>query len=280
MRCLYWITGSLVLTLAHGAFAQTDKQPRFEVATIKPAATDARGTYIEFGRGGRTNLVNMTLKGMIGFAWDVQPFQISGGPPWLDSIRYDVTAKPEVAPPRGETAAMVQALLADRFKLAVRQATQELPIYALTLAKKDGRLGPRLTESKEGSCTPFDASKPRPEPQPGGLRRTCGNSTVSPSRLMAVGVPIANLVPMLQMVLGRTVVDKTGLTGTFDISMEWTPDETQSMQWPADAPKPPQSDAGPSIYSAIQEQLGLKLESAKGPVEILIVEHAEPPSEN
>jgi uncharacterized protein (TIGR03435 family) len=268
--------------VTHGALAQTDGRPSFEVATIKLAATNARGTFIEFAPGGRINLTNMTLKGMIGFAWDVQAFQISGGPSWLDSIRYDVTAKPERSPKSGEFPAMVQALLADRFQLAVRHGAKELPIYALILARKDGRLGPGLTESKEGSCTPFDPSRPPQRPLPGTApRRICGNSSVNPSRLAAIGVPIVNLVPMLQMVLGRTVVDRTGLTGNFDVSMEWAPDETQAMQWPPDVPRPPQSNAaGPSLFAAIQEQLGLKLESAKGPVEVIVIDRAERPSDN
>lgn len=279
MRHLCWTWGSLLLALTHGALAQTAK---FEVVTVKPAAPDARRTFVEFAPGGRINLTNMTLKGMIGFAWDVQPFQISGGPPWLDSVRYDVTAKPEGSAKPGELPVMVQALLADRFQLAVHRGTQELPIYALVLARKDGKLGPGLTVSKEGSCTPFDPSKPPGRPQPGSApRRTCGNSSVNPSRVAAVGVPIARLLPMLEMVLGRTTVDKTGLTGNFDISMEWAPDETQAMQWPPDVPRPPQSDvAGPSLFSAIQEQLGLKLESAKSPVEVVVIDHAERASDN
>jgi uncharacterized protein (TIGR03435 family) len=249
---------------------------------IKPAATNARGTFIEFAPGGRINLTNMTLKGMIGFAWDVQAFQISGSLSWLDSVRYDVTAKPDRNPKPGEIPAMVQALLADRFQLAVHRGTQELPIYALVLARKDGKLGPGLTVSKEGSCTPFDTSRPQQRPQPGTApRRTCGNSSVNPSRLSAIGIPIVNLVPMLEMVLERTVVDRTGLTGNFDVGMEWIPNETQAMRWPSDLPKPPQSDiAGPSLFAAIQEQLGLKLESAKGPVEVVVIDHAEKPSDN
>jgi uncharacterized protein (TIGR03435 family) len=238
--------------------------------------------FVQFNPGGRVNLTNMTLKGMIEFAWNLQPFQISGGPPWIDSTRYVVTAKPDGSPKSSEIPAMVQTLLTERFQLVVHHGTEELPIYALVLARKDRTLGPRLTESKEGDCTAFDLSKAPTRPQPGAARpRFCGTSGVSPNRLSAIGIPIANLAQMLQMVLGRTVIDKTGLTGNFDLSMEWSPDETQAMQGPPDVPKPPQSDnAGPSIFSAIQEQLGLKLESAKGPVDVLIIDHVERPSAN
>lgn len=271
-----WLSRA-VLTVACGALAQ-GQPPKFEVATIKLAPAGAYGMFVRFDPGGRVSLTNMTLKGMIGFAWNLQPFQVSGGPPWIDSTRYVVAAKPDGSPKSSEIPAMVQALLAERFQLAVHHGTQELPIYAVVLARKDGKLGPRLTQTKEGSCTIFDPSKPRP--QPGAPRpRFCGTSGVSPNRLTAIGIPIANLAPMLQMVLDRTVIDKTGLTGNFDLTMEWSPDETQALQGPPDAPKPPPSDsAGPSIFTAIQEQLGLKLESEKGPVDVLIIDRAERPS--
>ena len=279
MRLAFGTVGIFLLALAPAARAQ-NKPHKFEVATIKLAAPDAYDTFVEFAPGGRVNLTNMTLKAIVGFAWSLQPFQVVGGPPWIDSTRFVVTAKPEGSAKSSELPAMVQALLADRFQLAVHHGTQELPIYALVLARKDGKLGPRLTESKQGDCTPFDVSKARP--QPGAARpRFCGTSGVNPSRLTAIGIPISNLVPMLQMVLGRTVIDKTGLTGRFDLSMEWSPDETQALQGPPDAPKPaPADNTGPSIFSAIQEQLGLKLASEKGPVDVLIVDHAEEPSPN
>jgi uncharacterized protein (TIGR03435 family) len=279
VRLAFWTAGVFLLTLAPAARAQNEP-PKFEVATIKLAPADGYGNFVEFGPGDGINLTNMTLKGIVGFAWNLQPFQVSGGPPWIDSTRYVITAKPDGGPKSSEIPAMVQALLADRFQLAVHHGTQELPIYALVLARRDGKLGSRLTESKEGDCVPFDRSNARPHP--GAPRpRFCGNSGVSPNHLIAIGIPIANLAPMLQMVLGRTVIDKTGLKGNFDVNMEWSPDETQAMQGPPDAPKPaPADNTGPSIFSAIQEQLGLKLESRKGPVDVLIVDHAERPSEN
>jgi uncharacterized protein (TIGR03435 family) len=104
---------------------------------------------------------------------------------------------------------------------------------------------------------------------------------MSPNRLTATSIPVSNLTPMLSRLLGRTVVDKTGLTGNFDVSVEWTPDETQAIRLPPGAQTPPLSDTtGPSIFTAFQEQLGLKLDSQKGPVEILVIERAEKPSGN
>ena len=242
----------------------------------------ARGMFIRTTPGGRVNITNMTLKELIVLAWRIQPHQISGGPPWLDSARYDISAKPEDSPKQGEVPLMIQSLLADRFQLTFHREPKELPIYAIVMARKDGKLGAGLTESKEGSCTPPDPSKPPSPPEPGKLPAlTCGNMMMQPRRLTAVSVPIAQIIPMLSRLLGRSIVDKTGLTGKFDVNLEWTPDETQLMQLPPDVPKPsPSGSDGPSIFTAFQEQLGLKLESQKGPVEMFIIDHAEKPSEN
>jgi uncharacterized protein (TIGR03435 family) len=273
---------AVFLILSGGATAQSDTRPEFEVASIKPAAPGARGTFIRMAPGGTVNITNMPLKEMIVLAWRVQPFQISGGPTWLDSARYDISAKPENSPQPGGIPPMLQALLADGFQLKIHRETKDLPLYALVVARKDGKLGPRLTESKEGSCTPIDPSKPPPPREPGKSPTLgCGGVMMGPRGLTATSAPIANMIPALSRILGRTVVDKTGLTGKFDISLEWTPDESQAMPFPADAPKPSPSDVtGPSIFTALQEQLGLKLESQKGSVEMIVIDHAEKPSEN
>jgi uncharacterized protein (TIGR03435 family) len=134
-------TGVCLLMLVSHAAAQSDTRPEFEVASIKPASPDARNVFIVPGPGGGVSLNNFTLKEMIVFAWRVQPFQISGGPPWLDSAHYDVVAKPETKPKQDEIPLMLQALLADRFQLVIHHDTKELPLFALTLARKDGKLG-------------------------------------------------------------------------------------------------------------------------------------------
>jgi uncharacterized protein (TIGR03435 family) len=272
------------LILTGGAIAQTDPRPEFEVASIKATAPGARGMFIRPTPGGRVNITNMTLKELIVIGWRIQPFQISGGPGWLDSAHYDISAKSENSFKQGELPLMIQSLLADRFQLTIHHETKELPIYALVMARKDGKLGPGLTESKEGGCTPRDLSKPPPPLEPGKPPALgCGNMMMQPRLLRAVSVPVAQVIPMLSRFLGRPVVDKTGLTAKFDIRLEWTPDEIQlaQLQLPPDAPKPPPSEiAGPSIFTAIQQQLGLKLESQKGPVEIIVIDRVERPSEN
>lgn len=272
---LLLIVVCLLAFLSRDVAAQAKSE--FEVASIRPAAPDARGTFIRPGPGGGISLVNMTLKDMILIAWRVQPFQISGGPSWLDSARYDVTAKPE-AP--ANLNPMLQSLLQDRFQLAFHRETKELPIYALVLARKQGKLGPGLTESD--SCTPPDPTKPAPRPKLGEPATLgCGGMIISARALTAASVPVGNLASSLSRLLGRMVVDKTGLTGKFNIQMEWSPDEAQGVQPAPVGPTAPTSDtAAPSLFTALQEQLGLKLESQKGPVEILFVDRADKPSEN
>jgi uncharacterized protein (TIGR03435 family) len=258
---------------------------KFDVATIKPAAPGARGTIIRPMPGGRVNASNITLKDLIQIAYELQPFQISGGPPWLDSAHYDVEAKPDTPGNGGDWRPMLQTLLTERFQLTFHRETRELPMFALVQSRKDGKLAGGMTESKEGGCTPLDPAKPPPLPQPGKpVAPSCGNillfrSTVG-LRLDAASAPIARLAPTLSRLLGRPVVDETGVTGNFDMKMEWTPDGTEVAFMPSDTPKPPADAAGPSIFAALPEQLGLKLEPKKGPAEVFVIDHAEKPSEN
>ncbi|MGP0074893.1 MAG: M56 and DUF3738 domain-containing protein [Bryobacteraceae bacterium] len=261
--------------------------PQFEVASIKPAAPDQRGMFIRPGANGGLNITNMPLREIMILAWRVEPFQITGGPPWIESARYDISTKPEQKPERDQLLLMLQSLLEDRFQLKIHHETKELPIYALVLANKDGKLGPQLTESKEGSCTTFDPSKPPPPPDPGKPPTLgCGGMMMGIDRVNGAAVPVAQLAPVLSRMLERTVIDKTGLTGKYDIKAQWTPDQSQlqAMAPPGGLPPgmpPPQFDPnGPSIFTALQEQLGLKLESQKGPVDVIVIDHVEKPSEN
>jgi uncharacterized protein (TIGR03435 family) len=167
------------------------------------------------------------------------------------------------------TGPMLQTLLEDRFKLKLHRETKQLPVYELTLAKS----GAKMPRTKAGGCIPFTLDSPPPPPlAPGEPQRTfCGFRGFGVDglnrKLEVFGVTIADLVAALQRSeLRRTIIDKTGLAGTYDVRMTWALDS-------------PSSD-GPSIFTAIQEQLGLKLESAKGPVQVLVIDHVEKPSAN
>jgi uncharacterized protein (TIGR03435 family) len=183
---------------------------------------------------------------------------------WFDSAHYDIVAKPESKPKLDEIPVMLQALLADRFQLALHRETKELPMYALVTARKDGKLGPNMKESTCGPTRNAYAPEPGKGPQCGFMRMGRGS-------LQTNGLPLDQFVVSISRMLGRKVVDKTGLMGGFDMTVEWTPD--QAVQPIGDEPKP--SADGPSIFAALQEQLGLKLEAQKAPEEILVVDRAE-----
>lgn len=257
----------------------------YDVASIKPSAPDARGTYIRPSPGGLV-LNNMSLKEMIQIAYQVQPFQVTGGPPWMDSVHYDVTARSEgnAGRPMGLQfqEPMMQALLADRFEVKIHKETKEQPIYKLVLARKDGKLGDGLVPTKEGSCEKLDPAHPPEPPRPGDPPRNfCGTMMMGPDRMSATAAQIANLIPMLSRILGRSVVDETGLKGDYNVTVEWTPDETQVSRPRAAGQNGPPPDSNlPTLFTAFQERLGLKLEAGKGPVEIIVVDQAEKPSEN
>jgi uncharacterized protein (TIGR03435 family) len=272
-RCRLFLTANcLFIGWTPCAQAQPGAGRAFEVASIKPSALDARGTR-SARPPGRLEIGNMTLKDMIVYAYSVQPFQVSGGPGWVDSAHYDISARAGAQVSREDVLLMLQALLEDRFQLAFTRETRELPVFALVLARKDGKLGPRLTPSKEGACTPFDPAKPFAVDN----MRLCGAFSLGPDGLTLVSGSIASLTPRLSRLLGRMVIDKTGLTRNFDINIEWSPDETLAMQ---PASRGPSDNIGPSIFTVFRQDLGLDFKAEKGRVDILVIQRAEMPSGN
>lgn len=265
----------------------------FEVASIKPAAPMQAGRIMVGSRGGpgtgepgQMTFTNSSIADLIQSAYDVKSFQVTG-PGWLQTERFDVIAKVPAGATKAESRIMLQHLLADRFKLVLHRSTKESSIYALVVAKG----GPKLTESAK----PADAEAAN---EPGHVR---GGMTmmIAPGgrmRMVAQGTTIAKLVDALAMQLDRPIVDMTGLTGTYDITLEFAPDpaiiqaKMAAMGMPP--PPPPSDGAGPgaapsdsgplaTIFTALPEQLGLRLEARKGPVELLVVDSAEKtPAEN
>jgi uncharacterized protein (TIGR03435 family) len=252
----------------------------FAVASVKPSSGDGDGVNILRQPGGSLRTTNTTLKTLMTFAYDVRDFQISGGPGWINTDRFDVVAKSERASsesipddPGKMTDAQtktdrellrqrLQALLAERFQLTLRRESKEQPVYTLVIGKN----GPKLQQSQSGQ----------------GLQ----NHMVRMMRrgeLYGEAVELHVLTTVLANEVGRPIIDHTGLTGNFDFKLQWTPDPGQSMGPPsspgAEAP-PPTDPNGPSIFTAIQEQLGLRLESQRGPVDILVIDRVAKPSEN
>jgi len=201
------------------------------------------------------------LKRLIQQAYGIKDFQISGGPGWIGSDPFDISAKPEIATTNYEQIKlMLQSLLAERFRLVMRHDTREMPVYALVVDKN----GPKFKEATESGP---------------------GMTIVRRGRLIAKSTDMPTLADDLSNFLGRVVVDHTALTGSYDVKLEWQPDENQvamfqAMGVPEGFGAPPPDGHGPSLFAALPEQLGLKLESQKGPVEIFMIEGVERPSEN
>ena len=271
--------------------AENPTPPAFEVASVKTNKSGEMGARIQRQPGGRFNAINMPLRDLIMFSYQVRPFQIEGAPDWIGPARYDIVAKAEsefpLAPPGGAPPPdmlMLRTLLADRFKLVVHFETKEMPIYTLSVARPDGRLGPQLTPSTTDCAALMKERMGRggapPPPAPGG-RMECGMA-VAPNRLMGGGFPISELSNMLSVLVQRTVVDRTGLTGNYDVVMTFQPEQ---LPGPGGAVLPPPAAAAgdsnaPSLFTAVQEQLGLKLESSRGPVQVLVIDRVEPPTED
>jgi bla regulator protein BlaR1 len=259
--------------------AQSATHPlTFEVASVKPSSGDDRRVGIQLQPGGGVRTTGTTLKFLLTFAYDVRDFQISGGPGWINSDRFDIVAKSERGSSESTPDDMrkmtdaqmktsvelvrqkLQALLADRFQLTLNHETKEQPVYMLVIGKN----GPKLQESqvKEGEGR---------------------HMRVERGELDGDGVQLEFLASTLSSQLGRPVLDRTGLTGHYTFKLQWTPDPGQSMGGPlppgVEAPPAPDPN-GPSIFTAVQEQLGLRLESQKGPVDILVIDRVEKPSEN
>jgi uncharacterized protein (TIGR03435 family) len=244
------------------------KRPKFdefEVASIKKADPDARGRYIRMQTAHQFLAYNHALKTLIAAAYDVSPQAISGGAAWVESERYEIlaVAPNDVRPNLTEQMAMLRALLADRFKLAIHREQKEMSVYALTVAKGGSKL-------KITTMSPDDT----PEGPPALA------FTVSPGflHLPARYASMNEFASLLQRsALERPVVDQTGLPGRYDFDLEFAIDETL---FGGALGKGPDDPVKPSLFAALQEQLGLKLEATRGPVSALVIDRAEHPSEN
>jgi uncharacterized protein (TIGR03435 family) len=226
--------------------------PTFEAATIKPSRPDERGPF--FGIQGRHfSVIHTSLNDLVDFAYGLQLRQIAGAPDWFTSERYDISAvsSGEGAPSTKQWKSMAGKLMADRFQFKFHYEKREQSVYALTVAKS----GPKLKNSQGD-----------PNGQPGLGFGPPGNFGATNASMTDVAEALAHGA------LDRPVVDQTGLTGKFDLRLTWTPDDKPAATESADAP--------PDLFTAIQQELGLKLESTKAPVNVLVIDHIERPSED
>lgn len=244
---------SLVVCFSGAIYGQSTATQRFEVASVKPAAADQRNNGNSGSKSGtgRLTMTNVTLKRCIMGAYGLGPNQILGGPDWLDSDRYEIVAKADRPVGDGMLMTMLQTLLAERFKLAMHRETRPIQAYGLEVAKN----GPKLEKAPDAESTTRNG------------RGLIDARTISMTRFAEV----------LSRQMDAPVVDRTGLEGAFNLKLEWTPESDKPLKPGTDAAA---VDSGLSIFTAIQQQLGLRLRPQKVPVEMIVIDHAERPSEN
>jgi uncharacterized protein (TIGR03435 family) len=263
---------SLTSDVSHGQNAA------FEVVSVKRNQLGGPGSFgVE--PGGRLAVVNMPVGMLIWISHKVQPFQIVGAPDWINSERYDIRAKPAegTSGDRDMLLTMVRQMLSDRFQLQVRAERREMPMYRLVRADPDAPLSKTLKPS-QANCTAQSArgGPPSATPPPGGrctvMIRPGGVATI-------VGYPMAELARMLGPMVNRVVVDETGLQGNWDLELEFEPPAPPpGFGGPAEPPAP--TGDAPPIFTALREQLGFKLESARGPVDVFVIARIERPAED
>ena len=274
-----------VSLLSHGS-AQSQSGnaagPAFEVASIKPNVSGDPRVSIQWSQGGRFTAINAPLRALIRVAYQLQDFELSGGPKWIDAERVDIVAKAEGEPAPAQMRLMLRNLLADRFKLQLHRETRNLPFYALVLARSDGRMGPDLRRS-DGDCSQSaplqDTLGITPRPGPPDPDATCGFFGPGPGGSAKFrGVTIAGLARFLAPPARRPVFDRTGLTGYFDADLEPTAEFGPPPPPPGVADR---IDRGslPSIFTVLQERLGLKLDAQRGPVDVFAIDRLEHPVE-
>jgi uncharacterized protein (TIGR03435 family) len=251
------LISAVTIPLAHAQSAR----PAFEVASLKRNMDQVLTVSgVLPSEGGRVSAKAATLKQLIQSAYQIKAREIEGGLAWMDSERYDIEAKAANNVAWDSLRPMLQTLLVDRFQLRIHTEERDKPVYVLMTR------GPLKLTKSEAVCEPTGA---------------CGFVTKI-GQLTARQGSFAQLAEALSAIMDRPVIDKTNVPGLFkDVKLEWVPDEAQYASWGTGAYKRIASDPlGPSIFTAIQEQLGLKLESARGPVEVLVIDYVSKPSEN
>jgi uncharacterized protein (TIGR03435 family) len=254
----------LIVTLLCGTvILQAQSELAFDAASIRQNLSGRDGGGGRPRGGGGYTFTNSSVRSLISLAFGMPFDRILGGPAWL-ADRYDIDAIGKEKATMAETAVMVRSLLRDRFRLAVHMDRRDLPVYFLVVARTDGRLGPGLRRSSI-DCMDAEARK-KAIAAARDTRIVCG-ITFDPGVFTAGGVDVSTMLGQLTAASGRAVLDRTGLMGAYDIELKWTP-----------LPDPNSNSV--SIFTAVQEQLGLKLESGTAPLDVLVIDRIERPSEN
>ena len=241
-----------ILVLLAAAVALQAQAPALDAVSIKVNRTGAGNAGAGLRPGGGITATNMTLRSLIHWAWGLNTLELEGGPPWIDEDRFDIIATATGNPEVRQTLALVKTMLADRFALVMRTERRRMPVYALSLARADGRFGPSLRRST-ADCT----------------MASCG-SRINAGSMVSTGISLDDLSKDLAPRAGRLTVNRTGQSGLFDLELRYNPDPG-SARGSADLP---------SLFTAVDEQLGLKLEAQTADVEVFVIDRAEKPTEN
>jgi len=260
--------------------AQTPR-PVFEAASVKFNTGGGGPTRVSTFPS-RFSAVNATLHMLVRYAFNVPDYRLSGGPNWMDADRFDIEGAAGRSVDFDDIRAMTRAVLEDRFKLRSHVESREQPILVLSMARRDGKLGEKMMPAGEEckTITPPKGAPPPPPPPPGGAP-AAGPRCPSMLGLGAISgrkLPMSLFVSTLSNYVGRQIVDRTNLTGTFDLDLQWTPDNVNVAPGTAPFPVFPFDPNGPSLATALQEQLGLKLEPSRGAVDVLVIDSVEKPS--
>jgi uncharacterized protein (TIGR03435 family) len=287
---LFFLGGSV-----DSSSAQAPVEPEFEMASIKPNKSGTNQRQVDWGRNGRFTAINVPLADLIRFAYaepgpdgilgPLPPNRLSVAATWaggaraLQSEKFDIVATTDAAASQEQVFLMLRALLATRFKLVAHRETRDLPIYALVMARNGGALGPRLRRSSV-DCSTVSSDGPAAAPAADAfVAEPCKGLRNVPGKATGRAVTIPTLARLISGWVDdhRPVEDRTGLTGNFDLDLDWTPNQ----QPPAGTPALPSPDPnGAGLFTALREQLGLRLESTKNSIDIVVVDYAERPTEN
>lgn len=244
------VTSAAIAWLAAHTVAAQTPSPAFEVASVKANSSGQAVMRLTAPPGtGRFDATNASTRILILNAHGLRDFQLAGAPAWTERERFDVAGRTTASATRDEISAMVRTLLAERFRLRTHRETREMPVYALVAATADKRLGPGLKLSTAETRT-----------------------NISPTSISAVSMTMARLALTLSVVVGRVVTDETGLSGAYDLELTFAP------EGPLPPAAPPADPNAPSVFTALREQLGLRLEGRRGPVEVLVVDGIERPT--